>query len=129
MSELNSNQVKAVQVLASGGSVPEAAEKAGVAERTVYNWRLNDITFRAKLTELTDAVFFDGVMVMSSLIRDAATVLQSVMNDTKAADRDRVSAARAALSSALQIREQYALQERLEAIEQQLEQLGADNGK
>lgn len=127
MTELRSNQVKAVQVLASGGSVQEAAQAADVAERTVYEWRQNHIGFRARLTEMTDAVFFDGVMVMSALIRDAATVLQSVMNDPKAADRDRVSAARAALSSALQIREQYALQQRLEAIEAQLAQIGADN--
>ncbi|MAU13843.1 MAG: hypothetical protein CL607_28760 [Anaerolineaceae bacterium] len=130
MSEVNNNQVKAAQVLANGGSVLEAAEAAGVTERTVYNWRHSDMAFRAKLTELKDAVFFDGYLVVSSLVRNAALVLQSVMDDETASNRDRISAARAVLSSVLQIRENYELQERLERIEQQLATLqeGATNG-
>ena len=130
MSEVNNNQVKAAQVLANGGSVLEAAEAAGVIERTVYNWRHSDMAFRAKLTELKDAVFFDGYLVVSSLVRNAALVLQSVMDDETASNRDRISAARAVLSSVLQIRENYELQERLERIEQQLATLqeGATNG-
>ena len=130
MSEVNNNQVKAAQVLANGGSVLEAAEAAGVTERTVYNWRHSDMAFRAKLTELKDAVFFDGYLVVSSLVRNAALVLQSVMDDETASNRDRISAVRAVLSSVLQIRENYELQERLERIEQQLATLqeGATNG-
>lgn len=120
MSEINNNQVKAAQVLANGGSIQEAADKAGVTERTVYNWRHSDMAFRAKITELKDAVFFDGYLLVSSLVRDAALVLQSVMEDESASNRDRISAAKAVLSSVLQIRENYELQSRIEAIEAQL---------
>ena len=37
--KLSKSQAKALQVLTQGGTVDEAAEAAGVSERTVYRWK------------------------------------------------------------------------------------------
>jgi len=119
MPGVTSKQRRAVDVLLEGGRVRDAADAAGVTERTVFRWRRDDPAFRSAL----DVGAADG-------LRAFALQLLGLTKDARAAFGDalspsmpisvRLRAASLLTGRLLQIREAIELAERVQALEEQI---------
>ena len=70
--------VDLVLALAEGASVPEAAERGGLSERTVYR-RLEDVEFRRAVSEVRSRVFDAAVGRLAALAARAVSTLERLM--------------------------------------------------
>jgi hypothetical protein len=68
-----------------------------VAAGTVHNWKSQNEQFHAQLRTVQQEMFIGGVDQLKSLVSTAALTLANVMNDKKAAHRDKIAAARTVL--------------------------------
>jgi hypothetical protein len=100
--------------LARGATRQEAANVAGVSERTVYV-RLNDPRFRLRVAEFRRAMI-DGAIGKLEVIADkAADVLGQLLEEESPSTRLR--AATAILDQLTRLREHVELSERVEELE------------
>lgn len=97
------------------GTVADAARASGVTERTVYNW-LTDPDFAAALAEAESAAVAAVARVMAGGAEKAARALLDVLDDPEATRRERIAAARAYLSSLPPIRLLGSIEERIDAL-------------
>jgi hypothetical protein len=108
--------------LAAGQTLRDAAAAAGIAERTATR-RMADPAFRRRVNELR------GEMVQRSLGRmaDGMSEAADVLRELLTADREsvRLGAARSLLELGVRLRESVELEERLQALEDQVS-AGAD---
>ena len=104
-----------IAALAAGATVQDAANQAGVAERTVYR-RLADPSFRAQIEEARRAAIDLAVARLSDAAAFAAMTLRELAG---AADSEtvRLGACRTLLELALKWREHGELTERIAALE------------
>jgi hypothetical protein len=107
-----------VIALAAGRSRRDAAESAGVSERTVYR-RLEDPGFRARVHAERDELIRSAVGRLCDASVDAVETLRGVASDSAAPTNSRVAAARAILEFALKLRDQE-LADRVSALEAML---------
>ena len=107
-----------VAALAAGLTVRDTAEKAGVAERTVYR-ALADTEFRSRVQSVRSTLFGQTLNKIASTGATAAQTLQDLLGAQS--ESVRLGAARSVLELGSRLRENIELEERLTALEQLLE--------
>lgn len=77
ISKLNSKQEQAIQLLASGTSVTQVANKVEVDRVTVYRW-MNDRDFKRELNKIietyTSVLFFQAISELESILQTGKDV-------------------------------------------------------
>ncbi|MCC7421731.1 MAG: hypothetical protein IT428_15730 [Planctomycetaceae bacterium] len=100
--------------LSSGKSVPEAANAAGVGDRTVYR-RLSDPAFQTRLAEAKKTIVARALEKLSeSSVAAVETLVVLLKSD---ADTVRLSAAKAILETGLRMKQMVELEDRLRRLE------------
>ncbi len=122
-SGLSQQQTIAAQIVAAGGNTSEAAERAGVVDRTVRKW-LQREDFTAEIDRLQGEAAASTKRRLRALGRRACETLRSVMADDSAAPSARVAAAGRVLDCLFRIEEL----DRLTAIETRLAAIEAQQG-
>jgi ferredoxin len=103
-----------ILALAAGATVREAAEKAGVGERTVYR-RLADADFRRAVSEARGRMFDTALGRLAGLASKATETLERLMQSDKPAEA--LGAAKAVLGLGPRLRESTELEERISRLE------------
>jgi hypothetical protein len=110
-----------VAALAAGVTVPQAAEQAGVSERTVYR-RLKSGTFRAKVdqarTETINRIVGHLADTGSKAVEDLKALASSATSESV-----RLGALRTVLEYLFRGHEQYTLARQLEELKKQLDEV------
>jgi AcrR family transcriptional regulator len=107
-----------LMALACGATVAQAADKAGVSERTVYR-RLADPAFQAELDQLrADMVQRSAGMLTAASLEAIKTVVGLL--GSNAPEQVRHGAARTILQYGVRLRELAELQARLASLEAKL---------
>ncbi|MBI9083351.1 MAG: hypothetical protein JEZ11_07115 [Desulfobacterales bacterium] len=114
------NQEKAIVALLSCPSVPSAAREAKVSQRTLYRW-LDLGPFQRAYREARQKVVSHAVAAIQGAMSEATGTLRAVMKDSDAPASSRVAAARAVLDLGLRAVEIEDIEERVRAIENQIE--------
>jgi transposase-like protein len=108
----------AILALAGGDTVAAAARKARVTDRTVYRW-LQEEGFREELAAARAEMFSRALGCMADGAVSGALVLRQLC--LKATSENvRLGAARALLELGPKLRESVELEQRLQALEQRL---------
>jgi hypothetical protein len=103
--------------LATGLSVPAAAQRAGVSERTAYR-RLDDPGFRRRISETRTALFTEAVGRLAALAGKAADALGELLTSDRGLVK--LQAAKGVLELGPKLREAGEVAERLDALERRL---------
>jgi hypothetical protein len=101
--------------LAAGQTAREAAETAGVAERTVFR-RLANPAFRQRAAELRADMMQRALGRLADGMAEAAAALRKLL--ASGSDAVKLAAARAILEFGPRLRETVEFEERLRALEQ-----------
>ena len=109
--------------LAAGDSVPDAAAKAGMGERTAYR-RLADPAFRQRIQTLRSEMIGQALGRMANGMTEAADVLRALLKAD--AETVRLGAARSLLDLGVKLRDAVVLQEKVKELETILEQVRGD---
>jgi len=120
---ISRTQERAVAALLTCPSVPGAAKKAGVAERSLYRWLGRD-DFQAAYRKERRKVVSHAVATIQGAMTEAVSTLQTIMRDDEASASAKVSAARVILDLGLKAVEISDLTERVEVLEKQIEARG-----
>jgi hypothetical protein len=107
-----------LNALAAGRSVLQAAQAAGLSERTVYR-RLASPAFQRRLAALRDELITAALGELVCCASQAVSKLRALLEARD--ERVQLQAARALLDQALRLREAVALEQRLAALERQAE--------
>jgi phage terminase small subunit len=118
---LNPRQRRFLVALVANATVRDAAQAAGIGERTAWRY-LAEPSVKAALTERQDAVLGHVSRRLASEMGAALDVLCGIMRNTAANDAARVSAARAVLDSGLRLAELVTLAERVAELEARMEE-------
>lgn len=105
--------------LASGVSMQDAAERAGVSKRTVYR-RLEDPDFRRQVSKARSDLYSQAAGMLAANSVEAVTTLQNLANDATS-ENVRLSAAKTMLELGSKLREAAELDERLTELESRLD--------
>jgi DNA-binding MurR/RpiR family transcriptional regulator len=109
------NHEKIALYLLTTSSVREAAEKAKVAESTVYRLR-KDPGFQETLNKIKDEMFQDTIHKSQGYCLEMLEVLRGIANDPAATDSSRVSAARSILELGIQSKTTELVQQEVDEI-------------
>ena len=111
-----------LQALLSSRSVNQAIKKVGFSTLKGYAlW--NDKEFRAEFNKANDEIIMLMVSKLSTLSMDALDVLVGVMNNPSEKGAVKVQASKTILDTLLKLRDQQSLSNRMDEIEERLEQL------
>lgn len=113
---LSANQKKALRALLTCSTIREAAQVAGLGERTVWRYLEDDI-FKAELRSLQDKAIQAAAASLSGLTGEAVETLRSVLSDPDATHNVRVGAALGILQERRRIGELDDLAQRVDALE------------
>lgn len=102
-------------------TIREAAQAAGVTERTVYEY-LSNSAFKARYQAARDDVVRGAANSLRERMSEAADVITAIMRDTAAPHRDRRAAACAILDYAEKYTNTLDLLERMKSIEDKISQ-------
>ena len=125
----NADEVLAL-AFACGSTAEQAAQKAGVGVRTAER-RLADPAFARRVQEARDAIVQRASGVLTAALLEAIKTLLELQRPP-APPSVRLGAARAVIDSALKVRTQAELEQRLAAVEERCaaaERAGARGGK
>ncbi len=115
MSALRPEQRKAIEALAKGHTVDETAVIVGRSARTIYTWRTDPI-FKQALQETTDSMLAESTTFLSTCLLDAFKTMQDLCLHAEN-ESTRLAAAKAIADSALKIKDQYEVIERIAELE------------
>ncbi len=118
---LEPKQEEAIIALLNAPTVRQAAQVAGVGERTLHRWLVEDQAFIAAYREARRVVFAQAIAQTQRLLPLAVNTLGQIMADKSAPHSARVSAATAVTKFSRESIELDDLAERLAAIEQQVQ--------
>lgn len=107
---------RAIAGLLTLDTIAQAAENAGVTERTVYNW-LNNADFRQALAEAEAQAVAEAARQMAAGAKKAVAALVEVIDDPEATNRERIAAASSFLAHLPQVRLLGSIEERLARAE------------
>ena len=107
------------ELLSHGWTLRAIARKVGVTEKTVYNYRQKP-RVQAMVREFQEDIVESTGSQAASLVPEAITVLQSIVNNEDARDADRIQAARALMNGSAAFQERKLLERQITDLEQQL---------
>jgi transposase-like protein len=110
---------KLLLALACGATVESAARECGISPRTVYR-RLTDPRFRRRLQALRGDMVQRTAGTLTAASSEAVRTLLELLKPAVAANT-RLGAARAVLESGVKLRELAEFEERLAALEEQMQ--------
>lgn len=120
--EMTTQEREFLQALLSSKSVNQARKKVGFSTLKAYNlW--NDKEFRAEFNKANDEIIMLMVTQLSTLSMNALEVLAEVMNNPSEKGAVKVQASKTILDTLLKLRDQQSLSNRMDEIEERLEQL------
>lgn len=105
-------------MLAAGNTLRATAIKAGVSEKTVYNYR--------QRRHVQDAIYanqietFEGPSSGTELLPEVVSVLRGIVNDTEARAADRIQASRTLIQSANEYAARRGLERQIRDLETRL---------
>ncbi|MCC5910156.1 MAG: hypothetical protein JJT76_06930 [Clostridiaceae bacterium] len=97
----------------------EAAEKSGVSISTIYRLRKQE-SFQKILKKIKNDIFHEAMNKAQGYCLQSLETLRSIMNDEKATDSSRVSAARTVLELGVTMYEDENIIQRLKELESRL---------
>jgi hypothetical protein len=104
--------------LAAGATVPDAARRAGVGERTLFRWR-PDPAFMERVRSLRSDATCQTLGTLTAGSKQAAEQLIELLGESNAAVR--LGAASCLLKTLLSYRDQTDLSDRIDRIEKRLD--------
>ncbi len=107
-----------LSALAAGSSVEAAAKAAGISERTVYR-RLQSPSFQGHLAALRDELVTGALGELVGSASEAVATLKRLLDARD--ERVQLGAARALLDQLLRLRETVLLEQRIRALERNVE--------
>lgn len=114
--KVTSRQIKAIEALTQTGQVTAAADAAGVARKTVYQWLRQDVFIQA-LDRATSESLSELSRQLVALGSLAADTLRGAMEDPEATPAARVRAADIVYNRLLQLRHLVDLENRVSRLE------------
>jgi hypothetical protein len=117
--ELTPRQEGAIAALLLCPTVRQAAQKAQVAEGTLFRW-LASPTFAQAYKEARDTALQQAMNTLQSTAGAAVTTMLSLMTDTKKPGSVRLAAARSVMEYCFKAKEMQEIEERLQALEEAL---------
>ena len=112
-----------LSALVATRTVAEAAQSAGVSERTIYS-RLADDDFRAEYERRQSMTLDAACKALQEAMTDAVEVLTSIMKEADASPATRISAARSVLDYGVKLTELTDLAARVAALEAAAKEAG-----
>ena len=100
MAKSDQKKQAALEALMDSNSLTEAAEKAGIARRTLYNYLRNDIDFARAYDEIRDRQAVAFMDDLTDRRQRAHAVILEIMEDTEQSAIVRLKAAQAILTAA-----------------------------
>lgn len=122
LENLSGPQARALAALMTTASVQEAAEMAGLSERTVYRY-LSSETFQDALRAARRAAIQDATGVLQGATAEAVSTLRRNLHSGKAPTE--VRAAQIILDAAMKAAELQDLEERLARLEEMASREGS----
>lgn len=120
---MTARQEKALAALLNSNTQDEAAKAAGIGTRTIKTY-LQDEAFRkeyrSRLTELCE----NAARKAQRELSQSVDTLTAIRDDKDTPPAQRITAAKTIIDSALRLREQVELEDRIEALEQRLNDCG-----
>lgn len=108
---------KAICALLACDTVPEAAKRIGVGERTLWRWMKKE-DFKEAFADARKELVRHAIARVQSVLGEAIEVLRAVMSDSDAPASARVSAAKCVIETALKATEIEELEERVAKLEE-----------
>jgi transposase-like protein len=116
---LEERQRQAGILLAQGKTVREVARRLQVSEKTVWNYRQKPAV--QKIIQETQIEFSDmGGGLAMTVIPDAISVLQEILNDPESRAADRIAAAKTLMAGSAAFQERKLLERQINDLERQL---------
>jgi len=103
-----------VAALAAGSTVPDAAKRANMSERTARR-RLDDPAFRRRVSEARGELYSAAMGRLAAVATKAADTLEKLLTSTR--DAVALGAARSILELGQRLRESVELEQRIAALE------------
>jgi len=116
MAKVVNSRERVLAALLSSTTRKEAAKKAGVSERTVYEY-LQDTGFATRYADLRRGLVKDATAQLQQGLSPAINALQTIVTDDKADIRARVASARALLEYGIKYSELTDVYARLDELE------------
>lgn len=126
MAKVEHKTDQAVAALISCGSIAEAAQVAGIGERTLYSW-LADKDFQEQYRSARREVVGQALAQLQRVSSLAVNTLSDIMSDKEAPASSRVSASKAVLELAVRAVELEDVMARLENLEEEVARSGQQN--
>jgi hypothetical protein len=126
MAKVEHKTDQAVAALISCGSIAEAAQVAGIGERTLYSW-LTDRDFQEQYRTARREVVGQALAQLQRVSSLAVSTLADIMSDKEAPASSRVSASKAVLELAIKAVELEDIMSRLDALEEEVQKSGRQN--
>ena len=124
LSSLSRTQERALEALISQPTIPLAAGASKVSVRTIYRWLEKDDAFKAEYLRLRREIVNNAVFQIQKAANNAVNVVISLMNDPETPASVRLGAARATLEMCIEALKAEFLEERIQALEEQVAKLG-----
>lgn len=119
------NEERALSALLTSKTKLEAAEKAGITDRTMRRYFENP-EFCQRYREAFAGVVQDATRRAQQLLEPALSTLQTVMEDEEIPAQARITAARSIIDYSLKLTEQADILEQLRELEEWKEGLNAN---
>lgn len=121
--KITPKQHQAIQAILAGKTRAEAAEAAGINDRTIYKWLQDEAFTRALRTAETQAITTAQAALIAR-IEENLEILDNIKRGANTSDNARIRAVQLQLDTILQWRAALITEERITAIEARLEGLG-----
>jgi len=100
-------------------TLKDAADKAGVSDKTLYRMR-QDAEFKTVMQTVKNSIFQEAMGKAQAYSLEALEVLKTIMQDIHATDSSRVSAAKTLLELGMAVYESEEILARLDTLERRL---------
>lgn len=118
---MRSDKEKALSALLTSDTKAEAAEKAGISDRTLRSY-LSDPVFKAEYQRRKRKLISDATQQIQKSMSVAVSTLRKIIQSKSSKDSDRITAARLILEFGLRYTEITDLLSRLEDLENTINQ-------
>lgn len=119
------NEERALSALLTSKTKLEAAEKAGITDRTMRRY-FEDPEFCQRYREAFAGVIEDATRQSQALLMPALSTLQTVMEDEEIPAQARITAAKSIIDYSLKLTEQADILEQLRELERWKEELNGN---